>query len=99
MSQALGWKQGRVQYSLGVASSTGEEHWDCAAARHPHMRQAQLTRAQATQLRHREVRAQPTASFLKIQLRTRLALYRELISREEPMCSLPGQPREDWRNR
>lgn len=74
---ALGWKQGRAGYSLGKAGSTGEEHWDCAAARHPHVRQAQLTRARATQLRHREARAQPTASFLKIQLRTQLALHRE----------------------
>lgn len=77
VSQALGCKQGRARYSLGVAGSTGEEHWDCAAARHPHVRQDQLTRAQAAQLRDREARAQPIASFLKIQLRTRLALHTE----------------------
>lgn len=69
-SQTLGWEQGRARYSLGVSGSTGEEHRDCAAARYPRVRQAQLTRAQATQIRDRETRAQPTVSFLKIQLRT-----------------------------
>lgn len=76
-SQTLGWEQGRAWYSLGALGSTGEEHRDCAAARHPRVRQAQLTRAQATQIRDRETRAQPTVLFLKIQLRTRLALHRE----------------------
>lgn len=71
-----GWEQGRAWCSRGVAGGTGEEHWDCVPDI-PTCRQAQLMWAQATQLRDREARAQPTASFLKIQLGTRLALHRK----------------------
>lgn len=86
--QALGWEQGRARYSLG---STGEEHWDCEQLPDiPTCRQAQLTRAQATQLTQG---GQGTAHCDIPQDPARVSAgspQGELTSREEPECSPPG---------